>query len=89
MLPQVLADALTLLAGGGLSDRAASLNTGTRLDLDTETFVLRERERVNALTSSQGGPDDNDAQAGHLIVQPLCSQARDAATATTWTEQHG
>jgi DNA (cytosine-5)-methyltransferase 1 len=26
---------------------------------------------VGALTSSQGGPDDNDAQAGHLVVSTL------------------
>lgn len=39
-------------------------------------------DTVNALTSSTGGPDDNDAQAGHLVVSTfqkvIRSGARDA-----------
>lgn len=32
---------------------------------------------VNSLTAAQGGPDDNVAQAGHLIAQPLAIRGRD------------
>ena len=30
-----------------------------------------------ALTAKQGGPDDNSAQAGHIVVQPLALRGRD------------
>lgn len=31
---------------------------------------------VSALTAASGGPDDNDAQAGHLVVTPLALRGR-------------
>ena len=57
-------------SGGRLTDTAQCLTRriGERSDLDTQSFVL---EAVNALTRQlgTGGPDDNQAQAGHLIQQ--------------------
>lgn len=95
-MPEPLHAALSALAGGGLSDRAHALTARAsmdRLESGAVTLVLdereRERETVNALRASTGGPDDNRAQAGHLIVQPRSSQAKDAVTATTSTERHG
>lgn len=95
-LPEPLAAALSALAGGGLSDSAVALTArppgDRRVESNAVTLILAERERetVNALTNlGSGGPDDNDAQAGHLIVQPRSSQAKDAATETTSTAPHG
>jgi hypothetical protein len=42
----------------------------TPLSSSREREREREREIVNALDSMQGGPDDNSAQAGHLIAEP-------------------
>jgi site-specific DNA-cytosine methylase len=65
----------------GESSVARCLTTNTRMDAETEDFVVshsekrereRERERsvVNAVTSTiQYGADDSTAQAGHLIVE--------------------
>jgi hypothetical protein len=66
-LPPALAQALLNLAGGGVSRALTTSNE--RLDGDTESFVVREREIVSALDTMQGGPDDNSAQAGHLIPE--------------------
>lgn len=91
-LPPPLQRALSELAGGGLSDRSVALAArppgDRRVESDGVTLIL-ERETVNALRASQGGPDDNREQAGHLIVQPQSSPAKDAATETMWTARHG
>lgn len=60
---------------GSVADGARTARTltgGHRLDGETEDFVVtadvpREREIVGALDTQRGGPDDNSAQAGHLI----------------------
>lgn len=92
-MPEPLHAALSALSGGGLTDLSPALMAkAQRNHPDEEAFVIereRERETVNALRASQGGPDDNRAQAGHLIVQTLSSPVKDAATETTWTERHG
>lgn len=65
---------------------------GRRAEDDVNLVVPereRERETVNALRASPGGPDDNWAQAGHLIVQHQSSPVMDADTATTLTERRG
>jgi site-specific DNA-cytosine methylase len=81
--------------GSGLAHtRFPSLRTNaynnSDLGMEAQMLVLeREREIVTALRASTGGPDDNRAQGGHLIVQHQSSPANEGATATMWTEQHG
>lgn len=52
-------------ASGGGNDGA-----GRRSEDDPNLVISRERERVvNAIDRMAGGPDDNSAQAGHLIAE--------------------
>lgn len=87
------------VAGSPVPRVAATLSAGTsrpgvnppgrRKEDDVNLVIERERETVNALRASLGGPDDNQAQAGHLIVQPPSSPENTADTETTWMGRHG
>lgn len=62
-------------AGGSSGEVAAAspargVGGGGRLNGADDALI------VGALTSSQGGPDGNDAQAGHLVVTPLAVRGR-------------
>lgn len=90
-------DAARRAEGGALVAQCHGNNVGPmgalrqgRGDVQSGVPFVIERERaVNALTGKTGGPDDNDAQAGHLIAQPRSSRINRAGIETMWTEEHG
>ena len=60
--PDTHTHTISTLQGGG--------KRGYRIDAESAAGDTSSRP-VGALTAKQGGPDDNSAQAGHLIVQPI------------------
>lgn len=47
--------------------------------------LLTPCDFVNALDTQRGGPDDNSAQAGHLVAHALCARTQKGGDPTTDT----
>lgn len=69
-------------AAGGIAHcagvtRPLTTGTGQRLDAETDDMIV-----VNTLDRMAGGPDDNAAQAGHLVPVTFTSRGRDGGAQT-------